>query len=381
MKSAAEIFENCRVNYKLHLCAGRSGLGRGVSWIHQAEDLRSLDLLHGGELVVTTGLTSQGDPEWFARVLDLLSRRNASGLIVNVGMYIESADITAEIRAGFDNAEMPLLLMPWDINIPDLMQTVSNSIFKETQKDDMIGSIFADMLLDSPIRTAQALSLEEYGFCNDARYNVLCISGLRSVGFVDGFMQKNGIKYHILHSQDTSIVIFECPDDDIALSLSDAILSHYGQIRGNTATPDGPVIGMGEAEYALSRIKFSYINAKNALQVAQSKGTNFFRFRDLGFYQVLLSIEDTDLLMRLRREYLGPLEESDRANGTQYVETLFTYLECRSSVIDTASRMHTHRNTINYRIRKIREMLPFDMDDPECIFMMRMALYIRNNLI
>ena len=380
MKNLRDLFEECRERYKLRLYAGRRGLSHEVKWVCQAEDHNAFSFLRGSELIITTGMTYDGTQDWFEKFLDELIENNASGLIVNTGIYIKPDDISADVKRLFDDAAMPLFLMSWEVHIGDLMQEISSQIFRQGQEQDVINNLFTDMLLDSPVRTEQALKLEAYGFRNDARYNVLCVSELSSYAEIKRFLTSAGLSFHILHSYGKVVVIFESPDDETAVSLADAILRDAGMKRGDKAVKGSPIIGMGEAEYALSRVKFTYQNAANALRVAQRHGINFARFRELGFYQVLLSIEDTDMLMRLRREYLGVLEEYDRACDSRLVDTLRLYIRTGGKPADVADMMFTHRNTINYRMHKIRELLPYDMDDPDHLFMLKMAFYIHDNL-
>ena len=380
MKNLTDLFEECKERYKLHLFAGRDGLSKEVKRAYQAEDHKLFSFLRGGELVITTGMTYDGTKEWFLELLQGLVENNASGLIINTGLYIRPGDITPEIRRLFDEAFMPLFLMPWEIHIGDLIQEVTNHIFRQDQEQSIIDNLFADMLLDSPIRTEQALKLEAYGFRGDANYNVLCISDINSITGLKSILEKNGLMFHILRSYDKTIAIFESPGEKAALSISDDILHNAGMKRGDKAVPGKPVIGMGEEEYALSRIRFVYRDAANALKIAQKSGVNFVRFGELGPRQLLLSIENTDMLIRIRQKYLGPLEDYDHRNGSCLKETLRLYLYTGGSPASVAEKMFTHRNTINSRMRKIRELLPFDLEDPDHLFIMKMAYYIHDDL-
>ena len=58
------------------------------------------------------------------------------------------------------------------------------------------------------------------------------------------------------------------------------------------------------------------------------------------------------------------LGEHDRAEGTLYCLTLYTYLACHHSLQETCARLYTHRNTVLYRMRKLREDFDIPLDDP-----------------
>ena len=58
---------------------------------------------------------------------------------------------------------------------------------------------------------------------------------------------------------------------------------------------------------------------------------------------------------------LKPLVDYDRANGTELCRTLRTYLDRNGSVQETAEELYVHRNTINYQMNKIQEILGIEM--------------------
>lgn len=58
------------------------------------------------------------------------------------------------------------------------------------------------------------------------------------------------------------------------------------------------------------------------------------------------------------------LAACDREKGSQYCETLYTYLTCGRSLKDTCAALFTHRNTVLYRIHKMREDFAIPLDDP-----------------
>ena len=59
---------------------------------------------------------------------------------------------------------------------------------------------------------------------------------------------------------------------------------------------------------------------------------------------------------------------SDCQNGTELCLTLYTYISCRHSLKETCEKLFTHRNTVLYRIRKIKEDFISDFDVPENSF-------------
>lgn len=65
--------------------------------------------------------------------------------------------------------------------------------------------------------------------------------------------------------------------------------------------------------------------------------------------------------MFYKRE-LGKLIEYDKINNTQLCQTLEVYLENDKVTATTAEALFIHRNTLRYRLQKIRALLDKDLD-------------------
>lgn len=73
--------------------------------------------------------------------------------------------------------------------------------------------------------------------------------------------------------------------------------------------------------------------------------------------------------MESRNDLIPPellaLAEHDRKKETQYCETMYFYLICGRSLKKTCNALFTHRNTVLYRIERIRDDFLIPLDDPE----------------
>jgi len=54
---------------------------------------------------------------------------------------------------------------------------------------------------------------------------------------------------------------------------------------------------------------------------------------------------------------LDPVIRYDREKNADLVKTIECFKKCQHSVWQTAKELNIHKNTLNYRIRKIRELL------------------------
>lgn len=67
----------------------------------------------------------------------------------------------------------------------------------------------------------------------------------------------------------------------------------------------------------------------------------------------------------LRDPRLTALVGRDRRSGTNYVESLLTYLDAFGDLTTAAAQLHVHRNTLRYRVRRAQELTGLDLSRPQ----------------
>jgi hypothetical protein len=98
------------------------------------------------------------------------------------------------------------------------------------------------------------------------------------------------------------------------------------------------------------------------------------RYADCAFYD-LLDSTDSHSLGLFCHPALSILSRYDRENGTDLYHTLGTYLECGSIKI-AAEKLFIHRNSLNYRLARIRDLTQIDPDDCNTRFLLTMSYRI-----
>jgi DNA-binding PucR family transcriptional regulator len=96
-------------------------------------------------------------------------------------------------------------------------------------------------------------------------------------------------------------------------------------------------------------------------------------FDDLGVYRLLAGMKDLSRVEAFVLEWLGPLIDYDSRKGADLVTTLSSYLEFGGNYADTARAIAVHRNTLKYRLQRIREISGRDLGDPESNFNLQFA--------
>lgn len=73
---------------------------------------------------------------------------------------------------------------------------------------------------------------------------------------------------------------------------------------------------------------------------------------------------------------ISDLIEYDRQNKSELVNSLFAYLSSGNNLAESALKIGIHRNSMNYRIRKIEEVLNIKVDDPHTSLILNLSLKI-----
>jgi purine catabolism regulator len=84
-------------------------------------------------------------------------------------------------------------------------------------------------------------------------------------------------------------------------------------------------------------------------------------YRDLGSFQLLLSLQDSDALRLYCDSLLGPLEEGEGAYGGELLRSLGAFIECNGQWEAAARQLFCHRHTLRYRVRRIEELTGRDL--------------------
>ena len=108
----------------------------------------------------------------------------------------------------------------------------------------------------------------------------------------------------------------------------------------------------------------------SVLKLVKSNNSDFMSYSQTGVYKLLMSVENKRNLAEYCNECLGKLAEYDRKNKTDYLGTLRLYLENDSSIAEVARITYVHRNTVNYKIKKIKEILGCELTQKDKLELM-----------
>ncbi|MEA2289922.1 MAG: hypothetical protein QOD55_1919 [Solirubrobacteraceae bacterium] len=159
--------------------------------------------------------------------------------------------------------------------------------------------------------------------------------------------------------------------DDELFEVGERVVARVGEAIGAR-----PAAGAGRA-VPVARAREAYHEARCALEarelgapVAGDGAANGTRpegdgsvatYRDLGSFELLLSLQDSDALRLFCESLLGPIEHGEGHYGGELMRSLEAFIECNGQWESAARRLYCHRHTLRYRIRKVEELTGRDL--------------------
>ena len=360
-----DAFIETQNEYKLKLLAGANGCGNAISWVHMIEDTTMIQQFWGKELAVTTGLGFQNHDS-LLHFIQLLIKHHSVGVIINVGRYIH--EIPQDIIDYCDEQDFPLLTMPWEVHMADLIRDFSIRCLSAEKEDKQISKYFKDVFTNAKLLDESKNKLVE-AFDVEGSFQIVLISleGDDELSFIERkriasqleiCFEKIRSPYSFFwYDQHFVLVVNNLPEED----LENIVYAMYRRAKKRIA--EYPIhIGMSDSVRDFSNVIKVYKRAYAALRMAVQFQYETVFFREMGIYQLLFLIEDQAVLKNMHDELLQPLIQYDQQHHGELENTLYEFLLNDGNQLAMSKKLFMHRNTINYRMTKIKELLCCDLN-------------------
>jgi purine catabolism regulator len=110
-----------------------------------------------------------------------------------------------------------------------------------------------------------------------------------------------------------------------------------------------------EARCALEALAFG-LNGSSEGNGSAPERPRVATYKDLGSFQLLLSLQDDEALRLFCDSILGPIEASEGPYGGELMRSLEAFIEENGQWERAARRLYCHRHTLRYRIRRVEEL-------------------------
>jgi purine catabolism regulator len=135
-------------------------------------------------------------------------------------------------------------------------------------------------------------------------------------------------------------------------------------------------IGVSEPSAGLLGIPRAFTAAGHALKIGQSlQGScQVSFFKDLGIYRMLLLFSQNQDPQAFCCEPLQRLIDYNQQTDKELVKTIEAFLDCNGNLTETSAKLFIHRNTLKYRLERIRDITQIDLDDAQNRLMLHLGL-------
>lgn len=367
------------------LTAGKSGLDQMVGWVHMVETIEACEFLDGGEIAITTGLgLSTGIT--LTELIQCLHSNRVAALVINLGPYIETI---SEEALEFCNAnDFPLFTVPWRVHIAEIIRIFSFTIAKSDQRDLELAAAFKNAVFFPkheelylvPLRkndiaaqwTYCAVVLKIRGISRKAEHRLESICNALS-----NYLCHYYKNYFLLILEGRLLLVLANYQDDDTHRLITTVLTFLNKILDSK---ESVCCGVGKHTRSIRCLYKSYEQAM-AVQKLQAKGTfppEQIYYEDMGIYKLLMAIDDKEILEDYYRKTLQPILSYDKEQNSDLVKILLSYLNNNGSVKKTAAELYVHRNSINYKLHKISELLSADLSDLDIRLQLKVAIMLQD---
>ncbi|MDO4467272.1 MAG: PucR family transcriptional regulator ligand-binding domain-containing protein [Bacillota bacterium] len=350
----------------LILRAGEKGLDHSIRWIYFADCLQCVqkeyrmeDYIHGNEFVVFTNRTLTQDSPMFLELIERMEEANISAIGINEGQ------ISTELIHYCNEKELPLFELPEVFPLVDLSQILCERLVLEQTRQNSRSQLFSSLLdarllhKESVLSQARALGIQLSGqfqvieFCYENGESEILFRQIENE-FLDSLLLK----------QVGSILV-------LAQHVEKEVLQ---RIVGSFQ--EKIYVGIGNKVDALEEIKNSRNQASIAIRVGKisKKEESIFYYQEMGLYTLISKISDETYISDFVEEHLGKLIRVDQVNDSSLLETLEIYINHSCNAKKCAEDMFIHRNTLNYRLEKIQDILGVDLNDFDSIILLKLSI-------
>jgi purine catabolism regulator len=142
------------------------------------------------------------------------------------------------------------------------------------------------------------------------------------------------------------------------VSLEDPIML-AGRVRLELQSRFGDVRAAASRSAPTHVLRRSFHEARCALEAVRLSNGNapdVASYKDLGAFQLLLSLQDDDALVSYCQSVLGPVEADEGDYGDELLRSLDVFIEHNGHWERAAQALYCHRHTLRYRIKRVEQL-------------------------
>lgn len=390
-----------QIRQGMKLVAGERGINRNIRWIYFADCVQCLnnevdlsELIHGEELVIVTNESLTGNDDTIIDMIKVMFDKNIAGFVINEGQISDKViDYCNEI-------ELPLYELSIDLHLIDLSQIVCKALVEEESNTNSRERILSSVLYSDNVNAEEILEQANYlGINLSGKHRIIVMNiqdserqpnKRRAVDeghmmeirenikkSVETEFRSYGVRNLMVLSQANAVLIL-LPAELFSRNLLVTILTNIMK-RGSEKYHIAIKAGVGASYEYIEDFKKSYQEARNVMAVSKiaSKEEKVYFYEDLGIYSLIAQISNGKFLDDYVESRIGKLIKADQMQEGELCETLEAYLNHNCNANATAEALFIHRNTMRYRMDKIKKILDDELSDMSVFLELKLAFAIK----
>lgn len=354
----------------INLLAGKDGIYKNVSWPYICQTLDFSQWINGGELMFLTGMGMDLSEE---KIIDLIHecvRKEISGLVILTNSeYISK--ISKNIIMIADKVGLPLFDMPWNIKLIDVTREIANYIMElnsnQNKEKELLNEVLFSQDLDGKgiinLINQSRFNLDRYVFVSEfklldksRREN---ISDKYILNMIRSMIDKANLKSILGFYENNIICLLELENRDDFIRQKNVLISIYNQVSNHVKLS----LSIGSVCENIFSARKSYKEATKSFELYKSNDWDLqvIDYEKIGFYKILFEVSNYEKLREYCYDVLGDIIKNDK--NPDILKTLRIYLKNNCNLINTSKEMFIHRNTLIYRLNKIKTILDSNLED------------------
>lgn len=376
----------CRdvLNLKLdgvELIAGEGGLDKMVSWTYLVQTKPYSDHMNQGNFALIVVDYVRFDFDEVERSMEELYELGISSLAISVAEDREP--IPQKIIQRAEELKLPLFYVRWEgASFVDISQSIGTLILETNVQNKRTGDYLYNLLFGYEINKNYVEKISgQFGLDFTKPYRVGIIVVDRKYG-INLEQDEHTYEHYadclnreVIHMKgkpmfmrflNKFVLLFEARENkeierelDKMLYTLDENPRFKGSIRSTCI--------LGKAYNNPRDFSKSYQEAKGLIPkkdvLPHAKNKKILSASSTGIYKYLFDSGNQEEILEYCNDKLRRLEEYDHANGTFLCETLVSFYMNGFSVVKTAEELYIHRNSLQYRLKKIEELLDIELND------------------
>jgi len=338
----------------LTLATGEEHAKSNVRWVHSTELLDPTPWLRGGELLLTTGLQLSGaKPQ--REFVERLAEREIAGLGFGTGFVhkkVPAAVLNTARKLGF-----PLFEVPYELPFIAVTERVFAQLLNERYEllqRNMAGDILAEALTGRLYPDELQSRLRPFGIGESAAVLAFALSEpATAASTLEAILERAGVHSLVALRNGLLCAVVDAggePEDPVELALKARaeLQSRFGEVRAAASRP--------APTHNLRRSFHEARCALEAVRLANGNAPEVACYKDLGAFQLLLSLQDDDALSSYCQSVLGPVEGDEGEYGDELLRSLDVFIEQNGHWERAAQALYCHRHTLRYRIKRVEQL-------------------------